>query len=547
MRLALTLTAICASMAASPVAHASGDGGQKLRERLPTAVGDRPAPKIEDNATGALTESGDASRPLAAPSSIRLEGAIALSPDYFESIFARYVHRGLSRNELAALAREVTDAYRAQGYFLSRAVIPPQTLSSGVLTVSVEEGRYTAIEFESGGNDDLRAYFDRVLAEVPARRATLEHAVLTIGDLSGVVVESSRSVPVGGSRGDYKLVLRISSKAADGLIYADNRGEGGGDAVQMSAQAALNGVGVTGGRIDVNAFTNPGDPSRSQYGQVSYSAPLGLRGTLVSVAASASNSADGDFGSGRFRSRGTEVSLSLRHPVLRTRAKSMWVNVDLVQSNSDSEIDSFGLRRDELSMVRLGASLDIRDGWGGRNRANAAVTFGRDAFETPSPAHPMARSDDGASFTKFTLSASRTQSLTPEWSLHAALRGQYSAGDLPGDEQISFGGARWGRAFDYGEVEGDTGAAAQLELRYTRDKLDFVDSLQAYAFADVAAVWIQSGKGEPDTLSSAGLGLRAAFGGGYRAGVEAAVPIDRIPDGKTNRNPRMFATVSREF
>ena len=547
MRPAYQITAICAALLAGPAAHAADAGGQKLRERLPVVSGDRPAPKIEENDAAAKGDIGDTDRPLAAPSSIRLEGAIALSPDYFESIFARYVHRGLSRNDLAALAREVTDAYRAQGYFLSRAVIPPQTLSSGVLTVRVEEGRFVAVEFESGGNEELRAYFDRLLAEVPARRETLEYAILTVGDLSGVTVDSSRSVPVGDSRGDYKLVLKVSGKPADGFIYADNRGEGGGDAVQMSAQAGLNGVGLVGGRLEINAFTDLRDPSRSQYGEVSYSAPLGLRGTIVTVAASASNAVDGDFGSGRFRSHGTEVSLSLRHPVLRTRAKSMWVNVDLVQSNSDSDVDSFGIRRDELSMARLGAAFDIRDEWGGRNRASLGVTFGRDGFKTASLAHPMSAAGDGASFTKFTLSASRTQSLAPEWSLHAALRGQYSADGLPGDEQVSFGGARWGRAFDYGEVEGDTGAAAQLELRYTRDKLDFVDSLQAYAFADAAAVWIEDGKGEPNALTSAGLGLRAAFGGGYRAGVEAAVPLDRIPDGKTNRNPRMFATVSREF
>jgi hemolysin activation/secretion protein len=225
----------------------------------------------------------------------------------------------------------------------------------------------------------------------------------------------------------------------------------------------------------------------------------------------------------------------------------MWVNLELVQSNSDASIETLGLHRDELSMARLGASWDIRDDWGGRNRLNLSVTFGRDGFAAPTPAHPMARTDDGASFTKFTLLASRTQRLGADWSIFASVRGQYSEDNLPEDEEISFGGARWGRAFDYGEIEGDTGAAGQLELRYTRTGLSLAESLQGYVFADTAATWVRAGEGEPDSMSSAGIGLRAAFAGGYRAGVETAVPLDRVPNGKDGRDPRLFATVSKEF
>jgi hemolysin activation/secretion protein len=225
----------------------------------------------------------------------------------------------------------------------------------------------------------------------------------------------------------------------------------------------------------------------------------------------------------------------------------MWVNAELTQSNSEASLEGLGLRRDELSIVRAGAAWDIRDDWGGRNRLNFMATAGRDGFIPPSSAHPMARNDDGASFTKFTLLASRTQKFDGAWSMFASIRGQFSGDDLPEDEEVSFGGARWGRAYDYGEIEGDSGAAGQVELRYTQTTLEFVTSLQAYAFGDLAATWVRDGEGEPDTLSSAGLGLRAAFGDGYRAGLEAAVPLDRLPAGQETRNPRIFATFSKDF
>jgi hemolysin activation/secretion protein len=539
--------AVCAAALTGPSSWAAAPEAPRLRERLPAGQTERPAPAIPKPPAADQAEGQDARGVLAAPDAIRLDGAVAIAPEAFEKIFSRFVRRGLTRADLVVLTREITDIYRAEGYFLSRAVIPPQTLSNGVLVVNIEEGRFVAVEFEGGGGEGLQDYFLHVLAEIPARRETLERAILTLGDLAGVTVLSSKTAPMPGTRGEYKLVLQLRRTGADGLLYVDNRGQGGGDALQLSAQAGFNDVGGVGNRVEVSVFTDPGNPARRQFGEISASAPLGLRGTIVSASLSASNSVEGRFGEGRYRSSGADVSVAIRHPVVRSRKQSLWVDLELAQSNSGAEIETLGLRRDELSIASLGAELDLRDEWGGRNRLRLAAAFGRDAFEAPDSFHPMARNDDGASFTKFTLLASRTQSIAADWSLFASVRGQYSADNLPEDEEISFGGARWGRAYDYGEIEGDTGAAGQVELRYTHTGFSMAESLQGYAFADAAAVWIRDGEGEPDTLASAGLGMRAAFAGGYRAGVEAALPLDRVPNGQGNRDPRLFATVSKEF
>lgn len=526
--------------------HAAEPPADRLRDRLPAETKDRALPNVStpDDPAAIGTQSSEI---LASPRQIVLTGAVALSPDVFEPVFSKYLNRGLSRADLAALARAVTDRYRAEGYFLSRAVIPPQALAHGVLSILVEEGRYADVTFSDGHGAAYRDYFTTLLAEVPARRATLERTLLVLGELGGVRVVSSRSVPIPGARGLYTLAVTLETDKADGQLYADNRGEGGGDAVQVSAQAGFNDVGGPGRRLDISVFTDPANPGRRQFMDVSYSAPLGLRGSTVTVSGSASNSVDGAFGSGRYQSRGTDVSLSVRHPVVLTRQTALWVGASVMQSNSDVSVEGFGLRRDELSIVRAGAELEIRDSWRGQNRVTVTASAGRDQFRAPSPLHPMARADDRASFTTLSLFASRFQEIDGPWSAFMALRGQYSSDDLPEDEAISFGGARFGRAFDYGEIEGDTGVGAQIELRFTLNTLDFAQSLQAYAFGDAAAVWIRDGDGEPDTLSSAGMGVRAVFGDGYRAGLEAAAPVTRTPNGKDNRDPRVFATVSKAF
>jgi hemolysin activation/secretion protein len=540
--------ALTAALAMADAGHAS-DGGStpRLKERLPEEQRRDQSLKDDTRSDGAIPDSLDASgKVMVRATAIQVDGAIAISADVFEPILSNYLNRDLTQGDLAKLAADLTGIYRAQGYFLSRAVIPPQTLQHGRLVVRIEEGRISGVDLEGTPTPDVIGYFTYLLAEVPARRGTLDRVLLTVGDLPGVVVQSSRTVPVEHARGEYRLVLALGHEDVDGQIRLDNRGsEGAG--LQLSSTIGVNGVGTTGSRLSVDFYVDPENPDKDRYGQIEASAPLGLRGTYVSVFASASVSVDGKFGADRYQTRGAETGIELTQQLYRNKTLSASAGVQIAQANTEVTLNGVGRRKDELALARLNVRLDARDSWHGRNRFDAEMTLGRDSFQTATPLHPMARNDDNASFTKFTLNASRNQRIDEAWSVFAAIRAQYSEDPLPEDEEISFGGARWGRAYDYGEIEGDSGIAGQVELRYATQINGFVQSVTGYAFADAASVWDLDFRGEPDGLASAGLGLRADLDRGLRAALEAAYPLNRTPDGEDGRNPRLFATVSQEF
>ncbi|HAH10814.1 MAG TPA: hypothetical protein DCL48_12015 [Alphaproteobacteria bacterium] len=374
----------------------------------------------------------------------------------------------------------------------------------------------------------------------------MQQALLTIGDLPGLRVIDSSVVPVADRPGVFRLIIKIEEDLVEGQVYVDNR-DGSEQDRQVSGEVSVNGLFGTGTEIALAAYTSLDHPDRKKFAELSVSAPLGLRGTMVEVTGSTAQSNNGVFGrSGRRESESYELGLGLKHPFIRTSAASLWVNVELLQANEwdkdDGRLDS----KDELSILRAGLNTRLVLDEGAVTSASATVSVGRDAFKHR-PGSPLANPDDGAAFTKFAVTASHLQPLGGALKVYAAMRGQYSEDNLPDGEQIYFGGARWGRAYDYSEIAGETGLAGQIELRHLIKADALVKHVELYAFADSAATWTRGGEGEPDTLASAGLGVRAGLDDHLTANLEWAKPLTRIPDGQGDLDPRLFASATFAF
>ncbi|MEZ0221995.1 MAG: POTRA domain-containing protein, partial [Tardiphaga sp.] len=53
-------------------------------------------------------------------------GNQTIANDEFQPLYQRYVGRKISERDLAELAEKITGLYRARGYHLARAIVPPQ-------------------------------------------------------------------------------------------------------------------------------------------------------------------------------------------------------------------------------------------------------------------------------------------------------------------------------------------------------------------------------------------------------------------------------------
>ena len=117
-------------------------------------------------------------------------------------------------------------------------------------------------------------------------------------------------------------------------------------------------------------------------------------------------------------------------------------------------------------------------------------------------------------------------------------------------ENFSLGGPKFGRAYDYWEVSGQSGIAGTVEFRYGRNPgLKWLNFYQLYAFYDAGAVWndTPSSGTQRDSLSSAGAGLRLTLFKKISLNYELAVPLSRIPSARTNRAPRHFFSFTAQF
>jgi hemolysin activation/secretion protein len=125
----------------------------------------------------------------------------------------------------------------------------------------------------------------------------------------------------------------------------------------------------------------------------------------------------------------------------------------------------------------------------------------------------------------------------PHFTIAAGARGQYSETPLFSFEQISGGNYTVGRGYDPGSIIGDRGVGLQAELRYgsTVPKTTGDLAFEPYVFIDRAKVWNEDRLGidiPSQSLTSAGGGVRASFGGQMMLDLTFAAPLDRIGGAK---------------
>jgi hemolysin activation/secretion protein len=98
-------------------------------------------------------------------------------------------------------------------------------------------------------------------------------------------------------------------------------------------------------------------------------------------------------------------------------------------------------------------------------------------------------------------------------------------------EEISGGNYTAGRGYDPGAVIGDSGVGAQAEVAFGSLQPKGIDkvAVQPFAFFDWMSVWNKNAAGDPDTITSAGGGVRAVWGNRVTLDSYLAVPLERAP------------------
>jgi hemolysin activation/secretion protein len=490
------------------------------------------------------------SKPQFVLRAVSVVGASAMLSEDLAATWRPYLGKKVSQADLAAIAQAIGDLYRAAGFHLSRAIIPPQDIEGGRVRIQVIEGSITDVALRGDGADQfgLRPMLDPVLLEHPSRLPTLERQLLLINGRPGVRITDSALEEIGDLSGRFRLVVELKTWHVYTAFGGDNLGSSSVGPWQTYATGAFNSYLLPGDMLALNLSTIANDPRQLGFGRLAYDAPVGTDGMRLGASALYSEVRPGDIRrlfndvtkTESFEIRSSFVPVQSLRSTLTLIAAAGFSNV--------SESAVFGpIYKDYIRTVSLTSDYRLQDGFGGTNFATMTFRQGLDIFGASQFGDDFA-SRDGASpnFAVLNFYYTRYQTLNEAFSAKISMASQTASGPLYTSQQFYLGGAAFGRGSGAAELSGDNGLAGSFELRFDqRPSYRYLSGYQFYGFVDAGAVWNDGFRlGDGLALTSAGGGIRFFFWDDFQADIGVAFPLSyRAPDNST-RTARLLFSIS---
>ena len=507
------------------------------RPRIPTAPFARP-------------EGRASTKPIFLLRGVSIVGATAIQGDRLATAYQPYLGKNVSEADLTAMAAAVSEIYRAAGYHLSRAIIPPQDVAAGRLRLQVIEGGIVEVALKGEGAEQfgVRPMLDRVVAERPSQLATLERQLLLINGRPGVHIDDTGLEEIGTASGRFRLVVYLKVWHVFTSFGVDNLGSSSVGPWQSYATAAFNSYLAPGDSLVLNLSTTPADPRQLAFGRLAYEVPVGTDGARVGASGFYSEVWPGDIRhlindntkTESFEVHGSVVPLQSQRQALTLTAGLGFSNV--------TENDVFGpVYADHIRTLSLTSDYRLQDNFGGNNYLTLNLRQGLDLLGASHRDDDLL-SRDGASgkFSALNFWFTRYQQLSEAWSVKIASAGQWASGPLFTSQQFYLGGVAFGRGYGSAEISGDNGIAGSIELRFDqRLNWQYFSGYQLYGFVDSGAAWNDGFTiGDGLALTSAGAGVRFFLLDGLQADIGVAAPLSyRAPD-NSSRTARVLFTLT---
>ncbi|KQN25492.1 hypothetical protein ASE86_04445 [Sphingomonas sp. Leaf33] len=539
-------TSICAIVVASPALGQSAidrvDPSRIERDNLPKPPKVKEPQPVVERAVPATVIPETIAVEVGA---ITFEGLRDLSERDFSDIFARYIGRSLSADELTRLTEEIGSRARGRGYVFASAAIAPQRLSAGVLRVQYDPGILEAVRIDGDENAAVRAALAPLIGR-PARMDEVERRLLIAGDVSGVTILRSAFVREDG-RGT--LVVKTSETRTRVRAVFENDSTAPIGPEQFRIDADINGVLASDDAFTVTYVSTPFEPAELQYVRAGYSKRVSRDGTEVALAVAASSTHPGAY-LDAFDISGDSLSatVSVLQPLHRRRTASLWLNGSVSLRDVEQFRAGERRRRDRILAVRVSVNWNMQAG-GGLLRGSLTLSQGLDALGATAAGDALASRDDAdGTFTTLLGWGDWTRGLGGGVSLRLAAQAQLSSRPLLVAEEIGIGGSAFLRGYDYSERSGDQGYMGLAEVRYDwRNPLGLGRKAQLYAFVDGGRVTNLAGGFGGGGLVSGGGGVRADVSPSIDANVELAVPLSGPRYETENKDPRLNLRVLKAF
>src|SRR4028119_1280367 len=471
---------------------------------------------------------------------IQVVGSTILSQDEINGLVKPLEGRSATLEELKQIADKITEIYLNRGYITSRAVLPPQTITAGVVQIQVIEGKLTRIEVE--GTKRLNPSYIRsrirLGARMPLSTASLEDQlrVLRVDPLFSNVEASLRA---GDNEGESILIVRVSeANPFQPSFSIDNYSPPSVGSERVGVSLRHRNITGNGDELGAAYYRSLGD---SDVFDFSYRLPLNaMNGTLQLRAAPNRNSiVQPPFNRFDISGKSHLFEVSYRQPLRRTPIEEFALSTGFTYQTGRTfvagEPYSFGIPEESrgvttTSTIKLGQDYIQRDpqgAWAVRSQ----FTIGTSLFD----ANQYEGSVSDGQFFSWLGQVQRVQRLNDKHLLILQADLQLSADSLLPSQQFVIGGGQSLRGYRQNARSGDNGLRVSIEDRITLQRdASGNPKLQLAPFLEAGTVW--NAANNPNKLPNqrflAGVGLGVIWEPIQRLNlrVDYAFPLVRISD-----------------
>jgi hemolysin activation/secretion protein len=481
-------------------------------------------------------------------------GSTIFTPAELAKITIPVTNKPIDFAQLLQVASDITQLYTSKGYVNSGAYIPGSQsfdTQDGVVKIEIIEGRVEDIVVTGTQRLDPNYIKSRIAlgANKPLKIDRLIES-LRLLQLDPLIKSISTELVAGKDPGTSIVQLKIAENLTwrAGVSIANNRTPSIGD-IQTQAYVSQSNLTGLGDGIGVSY----GRSQASNALDFNYTLPLNPHNGTLKLQYSLSNSRVIEAPFDRLDINGTaqDFSLSYRQPLLQSSSEEFALGLTLGKKETNTGY-LFAITGEKIGYPSPGADVNgitritaarffqdytIRDTQQ-VFAARSQVSLGLNALgATITPSSP-----DGK-FLTWRGQAQYVRALAPDSIFLFKVESQLADRPIVALEQLGFGGQDTVRGYRQDLVLGDSGIVASAEARFPIfTPPGSKQLLQIVPFVDFGVAWNKPpiASSRPNTLGSAGLGLRYQAGENFFAKLDYGIPFTSIDQVKRTVQEKGF-------
>ena len=448
---------------------------------------------------------------------IHFNPSVFIEQKRLQQLASDYVGRSISFDDVNELLRKINAIYEEQGQLTARAVVPPQSVENGVLSIVLVESKVDVLNWQDAPkNVDEEFYLERIpvtpgeTLDSPALKAAIERFNSTTPG-----PQVSAGLAPGQTFGTTQVDLQaFEPDPLQWSVFANNYGSEGSGREQYGG--SLTWFSPTGVADAFNALVVA--TSGSEYGSLRYSRPVNVYNGVVYLEGGTNtmNIEQGPFSELNIEGDSTTYGLGYDQPWWVNQQWTLLGGIAYNYQTSESKIDGLQLSQEDIDEFVLKGQLEYREGpWYGRYDQRLRQATGDNAVSGEGDTHQLL---NGFGYL--------SRDIASDYQLVGRMSWQYASDSqsLPSALLYQFGGISSVRGYEPGVIASPQGVTMNAEA-YWR----YNDNLQPFIFFDYGRA-MELGTTDID-LMSAGVGVNYNWGRRISLSLVAANTLkDVVPD-----------------